>query len=95
MLGVLVSLYVDGVFDFVLEEPSDTKLELDLLLGGFLGIGARFTPAGFVRAVGLAVTFVFVVLEATSAGIFAETALLRAELLVSMSVLQVKISVSG
>jgi len=93
----LVSLYVGGFFDFGLEEPSDTKLELDLLLRGFLGIGARFTPAGagFVRTVDLAVTFVFVVLEATCARAFEETALLRAELLVSMSVLQVKISVSG
>lgn len=86
----MVSSYVGGFLDFVLEEPSDTKLELDLLLRGFLGIGARFTPvgAGFVRPVDLAITFVFVVLEATGAGTFAETALLRAELLVSMSVLK-------
>ena len=90
----MVSLYVGGYFDFILEEPSDTKLELDLLLRGFLGIGARFTPAG-VRTVDLAVTFVFVVLEAACAGAFEETALLRAEPLVSMSVLQVKVSVSG
>lgn len=88
----MVSLYVGEVFDFFSEKLSDTKLELDLLLRGFLGIGARFTPvgAGFVGTVDLAVIFVFVILEATDAGRFAETALLREELLVSMSVLQVE-----
>jgi len=91
VLWVLASLHADAGFGFVFWEPLDTKLELDLLLRGFLGIAVRFIPvgAGLDGFVDLTVTFIFVVLEAVGAERFEDVALLRAELLVSITVSQV------